>query len=78
VDIQLKPPWHTLRLSEHWQPLKTMPDDPPGCRLVNPYDDADDGFLMNLSESHEYDDMFPNHPLTQARLFVAAMGSCAG
>lgn len=46
--------------------------------LVNPYDAVDNGLLINLSESHEYDSMFPNHPLTQARLFVTAVGHCAG
>ncbi|KAA0098924.1 hypothetical protein CIW49_13690 [Mycolicibacterium sp. P1-18] len=46
--------------------------------LLNPYDDAEDGLLMNLSESREYDGMFPNHPLTQARWFAAAVSSCAG
>lgn len=44
--------------------------------LLNPYDDNEDGVLMNLSESREYDGMFPNHPLTQARLFVASVRSC--
>ena len=41
--------------------------------MRDPYDDSEDGFLMNLSESHEYDSMFPVHPLTQARFIVDAV-----
>ncbi len=43
--------------------------------FFHPYD-TQDSMPMNLSELREYDAMFPNHPLTQARRFVAAIGSC--
>ena len=37
----------------------------------NPYDESvKDGALMNLSEQEEYDEMFPEHPLSMCRKFV--------
>lgn len=41
--------------------------------MRDPYDPSVKGFLMNLAETHEYDPMFPGHPLTQARLLVEAV-----
>ena len=37
----------------------------------DPYDESyTSGVLMNLSENEEFDELFPDHPLTQARKFV--------
>jgi hypothetical protein len=37
----------------------------------DPYDkDYKHPFLMNLSEKEEYDELFPDHPLSQCRKFV--------
>lgn len=45
--------------------------------FVDPYDPAltpADGYLLaNLSEDREYDDRFPEHPLSQARAFLGAV-----
>ena len=41
--------------------------------MRDPYDPSAEGFLMNLAETHEYDAMFPGHPLTQARSLVDAV-----
>lgn len=39
--------------------------------LEDPYDKSyTKGVLMNLSEKEEFDEIFPDHPLTQAREFV--------
>lgn len=38
----------------------------------DPYDsDYKKGFLMNLSESRQFDKFFPEHPLSQARTYVS-------
>jgi len=43
-------------------------DSPWTC---DPYDEAyDKGFLMNQSEKEEYDELFPNHPLSEIRKFI--------
>ena len=37
----------------------------------DPYDESyTKGVLMNLSEKEEFDEIFPNHPLTEARAFI--------
>jgi len=37
----------------------------------DPYDNKyNKGFLMNLSENRQFDDMFPFHPLSEARNFI--------
>lgn len=37
----------------------------------DPYDSkCKEGFLMNLSEQKEFDDMFPDHPLSEARELI--------
>lgn len=39
--------------------------------FADPYDPAfTEGFLMNKSESRDYDEMFPQHPLSLARDFL--------
>jgi len=39
--------------------------------VADPYDPTYmQGALMNLSEKEEYDEAFPNHPLSQARKIV--------
>lgn len=52
-------------------------DDGPGGWFVDPYDPGltlDDGYVLaNLSESRDYDDRFPKHPLSQARDMVDAV-----
>ena len=42
----------------------------------DPYDPFfNRGLLMNKSELYDYDDMFPNHPLSMARRFVGALNN---
>ncbi|MGO1526491.1 MAG: hypothetical protein ACTHXE_10705, partial [Corynebacterium variabile] len=45
--------------------------------FVDPYDPAltpDDGYLLaTLAEDRAYDDRFPEHPLSQARLLLDAL-----
>ena len=42
--------------------------------MNDPYDpDYKKGLRMNLSESEEYDKMFPNHPLSVLRRFIQAV-----
>ena len=46
-------------------------NDPFAGWFCDPYDpDYKKGFLMNLSERSELDEMFPDHPLSKARSFV--------
>ena len=44
--------------------------------IADPYDpDYNHGCLMNLSEKQEYDRRFPQHPLSEARQFIADLAS---
>lgn len=53
------------------QGIVTVENDVLHCWFEDPYDKSyAKGVLMNLSEKEEYDVIFPDHPLTQAREFV--------
>jgi len=42
-------------------------DDPTGGWARDPFDDSATGFVMNFSELPDFDEEFPDHPLTMAR-----------
>ena len=51
---------------------KDMSDNPFDGWFKDPYcEDYTKGFLMDLSEQSEFDEQFPQHPLSAARRFVA-------
>jgi len=43
------------------------PDDSTGGWAHDPFDYSTNGFVMNMSELSDFDEQFPNHPLTLAR-----------
>ena len=46
--------------------------DPFNGWMKDPYDEGlTEGFLMNLSEVEQYDEKFPNHPLSRARKYLS-------
>ena len=58
------------KLADHLK-LFDNPDNKNSKWWFDPYDkDYKHPFLMNLSEKEEYDELFPDHPLSQCRKFV--------
>jgi len=64
-----------LREAMVWELSQRAPHAGTIAWTFDPYDASADGFLMNLSESPEYDAKLPSHSLTQARLVVADFAS---